>query len=154
MLVKDIITTNVVTVPSNTPVMEARKIMDVHRIERLPVVDRGRLVGIVTKGLLQRTGPSEATSLSVWEINYLIARMTVKEIMRKDVVTVPPDITVECAVATAQEHHVGALPVLEGERLVGILTNNDFFYQILNPLLGINEGASASSSMGLTLRIR
>jgi len=139
MLVKDIMTTNVVTVASSTPALEARKIMEAHNIERLPVVDRGKLVGMVTKNLLRRAGPSEATSLSVWEINYLIAKMTVKEVMKKEVVAIPPDVTVECAVATAQTHRVGALPVLEDNRLVGILTTNDFFYKILNPLLGVNE---------------
>ena len=148
MLVKDIMTTNVVTIPSNTPVMEARKLMEVHRIERLPVVDKGKLVGIVTKDLVQRAGPSEATSLSVWEINYLMAKMTVKEIMKKEVVTVPPDVTVECAVATAQECGVGSLPVLEGNSLVGIVTTNDFFYQILNPLLGIKEGGKRITVYG------
>lgn len=140
MLVKDIMTTNVVTVPSNTPVLEARKIMEVHKIQRIPVVDKNRLVGMVTKNMTRRAAPSEATSLSVWEINYLMAKMTVKDIMRKDVITVSPNITVECAVATAQERGVGALPVVEDHMVVGILTTNDFFYKILNPLLGVNEG--------------
>ena len=142
MLLKDIMTTNVVTIPSSTPVMEARKLMDVHKIERLPVVDKGKLVGMVSKNLLQKVGPSEATSLSVWEINYLMAKMTVKEVMKRDVVTVPDDTTVECAIATAQAHLVGALPVLEDNNVVGIVTTNDFFYRILNPLLGINESGT------------
>lgn len=139
MLVKDIMTTNVVTISSNTPVLEARKIMEVHSVRRLPVVDKGKLVGMVTKNMTRRAAPSEATSLSVWEINYLMAKMIVKEIMKRDVVTVPPDLTVECAVATAQERGVGALPVIEDNVVVGIITTNDFFYKILNPLLGINE---------------
>lgn len=140
MLVRDIMTTNVVTIPSNTPVLEARKIMEVHKVRRLPVVDKNRLVGIVTKNMTRRAAPSEATSLSVWEINYLMAKMVVKDIMKRDVVTVSPDITVECAVATAQQRGVGALPVVEDNLVVGILTTNDFFYKILNPLLGVNEG--------------
>ena len=76
----------------------------------------------------RRAAPSEATSLSVWEINYLMAKMVVKDIMRKDVVTVGPDITVECAVATAQERGVGAVPVLE-EKMVawGVLGMLDQF---------------------------
>lgn len=140
MLVRDIMTTNVVTIPSNTPVLEARKIMEVHKVRRLPVVDKGRLVGMVTKNMTRRAAPSEATSLSVWEINYLMAKMTVKDIMKKDPITVSPDVTVECAAATAQEHGVGALPVIEDHVVVGVITTNDFFYKILNPLLGINEG--------------
>ncbi len=139
MLVKDIMTTNVVTVPSNKPVLDAIKIMETHKVKRLPVVDKGKLVGMLTKNMAQRAVPTEATSLSIWEINYLMARMTVKDIMQKDPVTVTPGITVECAVATAQKKGVGALPVVEGGLVVGILTTNDFFYKILNPLLGIGE---------------
>ncbi|MFO8009336.1 MAG: CBS domain-containing protein [Dehalococcoidia bacterium] len=140
MLVRDVMTTNVVTVPSNTPVLDARKIMETHNIRRLPVVDKGKLVGVVTKNMTRRAAPTEATSLSVWEINYLTAKMKVKDIMRKNPVTATPDITVECAVATAQERGVGALPVVEDNLVVGIITTNDFFYKILNPLLGVNEG--------------
>jgi acetoin utilization protein AcuB len=119
--------------------MEARKIMDAHGIRRLPVVDRGKLVGMVSKERITRTAPSPATSLSVWEINYLLAKMTVKEVMGKDPVTVDPDMSVEAAIALAQKKGVGALPVLENHKLVGIATTNDFFYKILNPVLGIGE---------------
>ncbi len=137
MKVRDVMTWNVVTVSSDTPIMEARKIMDAHNIRRLPVVDRGKLVGMVSKERITRTAPSPATSLSVWEINYLLAKMTVKEVMGKDPVTVDPDMSVEAAIALAQKRGVGALPVLEKNKLVGIATTNDFFYKILNPVLGI-----------------
>ena len=139
MLVRDIMTTNLVTIPSNTPVLEARKIIETHNIRRLPVVDKGKLVGMVTKNMTRQAAPTAATSLSVWEINYLLTKMTVKDIMKKDPITVTPGITVECAVATAQEKGVGALPVIEDGMVVGIVTTNDFFYKILNPLLGIHE---------------
>ena len=139
MQVRDVMTWNVVTVPSDTPVMEARKIMEAHKIRRLPIVDKGKLVGIVTKDRIARTGPPPATSLSVWELNYLMAKMTVKEVMLKDVVTVPPEMSVEGAVALAQSKGVGTLPVLEDHNLVGIVTTNDFFYRVLNPVLGIGE---------------
>ena len=135
MYVRDIMTTNVVTIPSSTSIADAKRIMEAHRIRRLVVVDKGKLVGMITKAITRRVAPSEATSLSVWEINYLMAKMVVKDVMKTDVVTVSPDVTVECAVATAQQHGVGALPVLEDDVLVGILTTNDFFYKILNPLL-------------------
>lgn len=137
MKVRDVMNWNVVTVSSDTPIMEARKIMDAHNIRRLPVVDRGKLVGMVSKERIVRAGPSAATSLSVWEINYLMAKMTVKEIMAKDVVTVSPDMSVESAVGLAQSKGVGALAVQEDHNLVGIVTTNDFFYKILNPVLGI-----------------
>jgi len=139
MRIRDVMTYNVVTIPSKTPVNQASEIMRTHRFERLPVVDKGKLVGIVTKDRLLRASPSAATSLSVWELNYLLAKMTVAEIMEKDVITVTPDTTVESAVALAQEKRVGSLPVVENDRVVGIVTTNDFFLKILNPALGIGE---------------
>ena len=135
-------TWNVVTVTSDMPIMEARKIMDAHGVRRLPVVDKGKMVGMVSKERITRTAPSPATSLSVWEINYLLAKMTVKEIMSKDPVTVDPEMSVEAAIALAQKKGVGALPVLENNKLVGIATTNDFFYKILNPVLGIGKSGT------------
>ncbi|MBM3166101.1 MAG: CBS domain-containing protein [Chloroflexi bacterium] len=139
MKVKDVMTWNVVTIPSDTPIMEAKKIMQTHKVLRIPVVDKGKLVGIVTKERIDRQGPSPATSLSVWEINYLLAKMTVREVMQKDLVTVTPDTSVEYAVALAQSKGVGALPVVDSGKLVGIVTTNDFFYKVLNPMLGIGK---------------
>lgn len=139
MKIRDVMTWNVVTVSSDTPIMEARKIMDTHKIRRLPVVDKGKLVGMISKERIARSGPSPATSLSVWEINYLLSKMTVKEVMAKVVVTVHPDMSVEAAIELAQSKGVGALPVMENNKLLGIATTNDFFYKILNPLLGIGE---------------
>lgn len=139
MLVKDVMTWNVVTVSSDLPIMEAKKIMEAHDVRRLPVVDKGKLVGVVSRDRIERVGPSPATSLSVWEINYLLAKMTVKEVMRKDAVTVTPDMSVESAVALAQHKQVGALMVVEDGKVMGIVTTNDFFYKILNPMLGIGR---------------
>ena len=139
MLVQDIMTSNVITIPSDTPVLEAEKIMTFHRFERLPVVDKGKLVGLVTKDNLLKASPSDATSFSRGELYYLMSKLTVKEIMKKKVVTVSPDTSVEQAAAIAQQNKVGCLPVLEGNKVVGIVTTNDFFYKILNPLLGLGE---------------
>ena len=137
MIVADIMTTNVVSVSSNTSLAEARRIMDAHRVRRLPVVDRGKLVGVVTSGALDRMGPSQLTTFSVHELGYLVNKITVQEVMRREVVTVTPDMTVEEAVALAQSKRVGMLVVVEGDRVVGVATTNDFFYKILNPILGI-----------------
>jgi acetoin utilization protein AcuB len=137
MLVKDIMTTNVVSVDSSTTIADAKKIMEAHKIRRLPVVDRHKLAGIVTERHLEQFTPSKSTTLSVWEIGYLMGKTTVAEIMEKNVVTVTPDMTVEESLAVAQNHGVGALLVLEENRVVGIATTNDFFYKIANPVLGI-----------------
>lgn len=139
MLIRDIMTHNVITIPSDTPVLEAERTMGFHKFARLPVVDKGKLVGLVTKDNLLKASPSNATSFSRGELHYLLSRLTVKEIMVKKVVTVSPDTSVEQAVALAQKNKVGCLPVLEGDKIVGIVTTNDFFYKILNPLLGIGE---------------
>ena len=139
MLVRDIMTSNVITIPSDTPVLEAEQIMAFHRFERLPVVDKGKLVGLVTKDNLLKASPSDATTLSRGELYYLLAKLTVKEIMKKKVVTISPDTTVEQAAAIAQQNRVGCLPVVEGNKVIGIVTTNDFFYKILNPLLGLGE---------------
>jgi len=142
MLVRDIMTSNVITVSSDTLMIEAGKMMEFHRIERLPVVDRGKLVGIVTRGELERATPSQATSLTRWELSHLLGKMKIKEIMKTKVVTISADATVECAIATAQSNRVGSLPVMENGHLVGIVTTNDFFYKLLNPLMGIGEDGS------------
>lgn len=139
MLIKDVMTWNVVTVPSSMPVLEARKIMDAHGFNRLPVVDRGKLVGVLSRHRIETASPSPVTSLSVWEINYLMAKILVKEVMVKDVVTVSPNDTVERGVQIAQSRRVGSLVVVENDRVVGIVTTNDIFYRILNKVLGINE---------------
>ena len=142
MYVRDIMTTNVVTIPSSTSITDAKRIMEAHRFRRLPVVDKGKLVGIVTERKLESVSPSKATSLSVWELSYLLDKTPVKEIMERNVVTVPPDMTVEESLAVAQSNKVGALVVVEDGRVVGISTTNDFFYKIVNPLLGLGQPGS------------
>jgi acetoin utilization protein AcuB len=147
MYVRDIMTTNVVTIPSNTSIADAKRIMTAHRIERLPVVDKGKLVGIVTAGLLEQVSPSKATSLTVWELSYLLEKTTVKEIMEKNVITATPDMTVEEALATSQGNKVGSLVVLDDSRVAGIVTTNDFFYKIVNPILGVAKGGALLPGM-------
>jgi len=139
MKVKDIMTWNVITVSSDTPVMETRKIMDTHKIRRLPVVDRGKLVGIVTLDRIESTGPSEATTLSVWEINYLLAKMKVKDVMQKEVVTIEPDASIEQALAKGQGLKVGIMPVVENGKVIGVVTTTDFMLKMLTPALGIGK---------------
>lgn len=139
MYVRDIMTTNVVTIPSSISIADAKRIMEAHKFRRLPVVDKGKLVGIVTERKLEQVSPSKATSLSVWELSYLLDKTSVKEIMERNVVTVPPDMTAEESLAVAQSNRVGALVVVEDGKVVGISTTNDFFYKIVNPLLGLGE---------------
>jgi len=140
MRVREFMTTNVITVSSKTSILDAQKYMSVHKVRRLPVVDRGKLVGIVSDRRIAEASPSAATTLSVWEMNNLMSKMTIGDIMSKPVFSISQNTTAESALALAQERGVGALPVLdEKERLVGIVTTNDFVYRIMNPLLGIGK---------------
>ncbi len=140
MRVREFMTTNVITVSSKTSILDAQKYMSVHKVRRLPVVDKGKLVGIVSDNRIAAASPSAATSLSVWELNTLLSKMTVGDIMVKPVISVPEDTTAESALSLAQEHGVGAFPVMDdSNRLVGIVTTNDFVYRIMNPLLGIGK---------------
>lgn len=140
MRVREFMTTNVITVSSKTPVADARKYMQVHKVRRLPVVDKGKIVGMISDRRVAEASPSAATTLSVWEINHLLSKMTVADIMMKPVVTVTQDTTAETALALAQDRGVGSLPVVDDkDRMVGIVTTNDFVYRIMNPLLGIGK---------------
>jgi acetoin utilization protein AcuB len=138
MLVRHLMTRNVVTIPSNTLVTEAKKIMKEHRFRRLPVVDNGKLVGVVTEDRLERVA-HPATAPTVWQVAWLIHKTTVGDVMNTKPLTVPPDTTVERAIALAQSKKVGSLIVMEGDRITGVLTTNDFFYSVINPTLGIGE---------------
>ncbi len=145
MKIRNIMTSPVFTVPPSTSVLEASKLMKEKKIERLPIAEGGVLLGMVTKDRILRAAPSAATSLSVHEINYLYDKLTVKDIMQKNVVAVHPDTTVEAAVRIAQDAKVGGLPVVEDGKIVGIITTNDLFYLVLNPVLGIGECGSRIS---------
>jgi acetoin utilization protein AcuB len=142
MNVRDVMTTNVVTIPSSTSIADTKRIMEAHRFRRLPVVDKGKLVGIVTERRLESVSPSKATSLNVWELSYLLDKTPVREIMEHNIITVSPDTTAEEAVALAQSHRAGSLIVVEEGRVVGIATTNDFFYKIVNPILGLGQPGS------------
>ena len=139
LFVRDVMTTNVVTISSSTSLADAKRIIDAHRIRRIPVVDKGKLVGIITREALDKAGPSKLTTFSIHELTYLLGTLTVKDSMVREVVTISPSATVEQAIALAQSRKVGALVVIEDERVVGITTTNDFFYKIMNPLLGIGK---------------
>jgi acetoin utilization protein AcuB len=139
MLIGDIMTANVVSIPSTTSLAEARRTMEAHRVKHLPVVDKEKLVGIVTRRALEKAGPSELTTFSKQELNYLLNRLTVKEVMSRDVVTISPETSVEEAVILARMNRNRSFLVVEDGKLIGIVTNSDFFYRVLNHLLYSKE---------------
>ena len=148
MRIRDVMTKNPITVDSETLVLDAQKIMQENNIRRLPVVDKGKLVGIVTKHDLLQASPSPATSLSIHELNYLLARMKVKEIMKKNPMTLSPDTPFEEALKLGQDKKIGSFPVVENGKLVGIATESDIV-RFLTHALGIKEEGSRVTIEGL-----
>ncbi len=131
-LVQDWMTPNPITIPWNTSVKEAHKLRIDHEIRRLPVMAGDRLVGIVTLGDVRGAAPSDATSLSVWELNYLISKLTVDRIMSHPVISARPDTTVREVGKLMLDDKIGGLPVFSGEKLTGIITESDIFRMLVD----------------------
>jgi acetoin utilization protein AcuB len=125
MKVRELMTGAPITVSPDTSVLDARRLMLKERIRHLLVTDDRRLVGIITDRDIRLNLPSQATSLSMWEVNYLLAKLTVGQVMTKGVIIIGPDQDARAAAQLMLEHKVGALPVLDGEVLIGILTETD-----------------------------
>ncbi|HBH02399.1 MAG TPA: hypothetical protein DDZ42_10850 [Candidatus Rokubacteria bacterium] len=126
MRIQDIMTISCITAPPQMPVLEARQMMLEKRIRHLLVTEGTKLVGIVTDRDVRLNLPSPATSLSVWEINYLLARMTLANVMSKSVVTISPAQDAREAAQLMLDRKIGALPVVgNGQQLVGIITETD-----------------------------
>ncbi|MBX3003710.1 MAG: CBS domain-containing protein [Anaerolineales bacterium] len=120
-------TTELITVAPGTPLPEAVALMRTNHIRRLPVVDDGRLVGIVTYGDLREASPSDATGLSVHEISYLLNKLGVDKLMTPKPYTVAPDTALTEAARLMLQHKIGALPVVDHGELVGLITESDIF---------------------------
>jgi CBS domain-containing protein len=128
VLINEWMTRDVMTVSPDTTLPEAHRIISDYHIRRLPVVEDGRLVGIITRGDVRGAQPSDATSLSIWELNYLLARLKVREIMTADPLTIGPEATIGEAAQLMLDHKVSGLPVIEDDgRVVGIITESDIF---------------------------
>ena len=141
MLIRQAMTKRPVTIPANVPVSTALEFMRQKNVHRLPVLDkRGRMVGIVAESDLLYASPSPATSLSVWEIHGLLAKLTVEKVMTRKVITISPDAPVEEAAQVMVTKHIGGLPVLDGKELVGIVTETDLFKIFIDMLGGRRHG--------------
>jgi acetoin utilization protein AcuB len=127
MLVRTWMSSDLVTVAPDTTMREATDIMRERGFRHLPVTDGERLVGMVTLTDIRRASPSVATTFSVGEINYLLDQIRVSDIMSRDLVTVSPDQTVEDAAILGHQRGISSLPVVEGDRLVGIITQSDMY---------------------------
>jgi acetoin utilization protein AcuB len=132
MTVRDLMTAKPIAVPPDTPMLDARRLMQEERVRHLLVTRERRLVGIVTDRDIRLNLPSRATSLSVWEMSYLLARLTVGEVMKRDVVVVGPEDDARRAARLLLDHKIGALPVVDGEQVIGIVTEADFVRAFAN----------------------
>lgn len=141
MLVRDRMTPNPITITPDISVTEALRLMGDKKIRRLPVVERnGKLVGIVSDRDLFQASPSPATSLAIWEIHDLLAKLTVDKTMATDVITVTEDTPLEEAARVMVDRRIGGLPVMKGDALVGIITESDLFQALLELLGGRRHG--------------
>jgi acetoin utilization protein AcuB len=130
------------TIPPETSLQKAKEIIDEKRINHLLVVDKnGDLIGIVSDRDVKQSSASPAVSLSVHELNYLLTQLTVEPIMAKKIITISPGTTIERAALIMQENRINALPVIEDERLVGIITSTDVM-KVLLRAIGFGEGSA------------
>lgn len=140
MYVKDNMAVNPITIGPDGSVSEAIDMMNQNDLHRIPVVDQdNKLCGLVTKSIIAQNTPNSASSLSVFELNYLLNKLTIKDIMIKDVITINQDALLEEAATILRKNDIGCLPVVDQDNtLIGIITHNDIFTAFID-LLGYNQ---------------
>jgi len=138
MLVGERMSKPVITISPEMPITDAVNMFKKEHIRRAPVVKDGKLVGIVTEGNLMNASTSSATTLSIWELNYLLSKIKVADVMTKNVMTVAEDTPIEQAARIMADNKVGGLPVLRDAYVVGIITETDLFKLFLE-LMGARE---------------
>jgi acetoin utilization protein AcuB len=132
MAVRDFMTRKVIYISPETTIAHAADLMRAQDIHRLPVIENDQLVGLVTEGTIAEASPSKATSLSIYEMNYLLNKTKVKDVMIKDVITVSQFASLEDAVYLMFKHKVGILPVMDNGGMSGVITDRDVFKAFLH----------------------
>jgi acetoin utilization protein AcuB len=141
VFVRERMSPNPVTIGAQSTITEALRVMRGNQVRRLPVLDeQGELIGIVSEKDLLYASPSPATSLSIYEMHDLLSRLKVSELMTTELITVTPDTLLEEAARIMADNKIGGLPVVEGRRLVGIITETDIFKVFLELLGARDEG--------------
>jgi acetoin utilization protein AcuB len=158
MLVRERMSQEPVTITSDVSVTDALRLMRERKVRRMPVLDsHGKLVGIVSDQDLLYASPSPVSSLSVWEMNYLLARLKVEEVMTRKVITVTEDTPLEEAACIMADSKIGGLPVMREDKLVGIITETDLFKAFLEMLgarqAGVRVTALIPSAKGTLAKI-
>ncbi|MBF0819400.1 CBS domain-containing protein [Streptococcus acidominimus] len=132
MAVKDFMTRKVVYISPDTTIAHAAELMREQMIHRLPVIENDKLVGLVTEGTIAEASPSKATSLSIYEMNYLLNKTKVRDVMIRDVITVSRFASLEDAVYLMYKNKVGILPVVDNDQMAGVITDRDVFAAFLH----------------------
>ncbi len=132
MSVKDFMTHKVVYISPDTTIAHAADLMREQEIHRLPVIENDKLVGLVTEGTIAEASPSKATSLSIYEMNYLLNKTKVRDGMIRNVITVSKFASLEDAVYLMYKNKVGILPVVDDGQLYGVITDRDVFAAFLH----------------------
>ena len=139
MLVKNWMSKDVITVDADDSMQDAGYLLREHNINILPVMEKGRMVGIVTDRDLKKASPSDATTLDMHELLFLISKIKVRDLMKTPVITIPPDYTVEEAAVILLEKKISGLPVVDDQsRVSGIITRSDLF-RVLISLTGLGQ---------------
>ncbi len=125
MAVKDFMTRKVVYISPDTTIAHAADLMREQGLHRLPVIENDKLVGLVTEGTIAEASPSKATSLSIFEMNYLLNKTKVKDVMLRDVITVSKFASLEDATYLMYKNKVGILPVVDNDQVSGVITDRD-----------------------------
>ena len=131
MAVKDFMTRKVVYISPNTTIAHAADMMREQKLHRLPVIENDQLVGLVTEGTIAEASPSKATSLSIYEMNYLLNKTKVGDVMIRDVVTISQFASLEDATYLMLKNKIGILPVVDNEQIYGVITDRDIFKAFL-----------------------
>lgn len=138
MFVRNYMTKPVVTIQSSATISDALSLMNDSGVHRIPVLKEKKLIGLITDGNIQKASPTKATSLSMYEINYLLSKTTVADYMTKQVITIHSDALLEEAVRLMRTNRISCLPVMEQDVLVGIITEDDIFDAFIS-LLGFMD---------------
>ncbi len=132
MIVSKWMSKRVVTIDESDTLSEAINTLKRNRIRRLPVIKDDKLVGIVSDRDLKEAAPSKVTSLDMWELHYLLSKIKIKDIMKRNIITINPGASIEKAAMLMFDNKIGGLPVIENNKLVGIITEHDVFNALIN----------------------
>ena len=147
MLVNERMSRPVISVTPDEPIHDVLAMFKKEHIRRAPVMKDGKLVGIISQGDLLNASPSPVTTLSVWEMNYLLSKVTVKNVMSKKVISIARDTPIEEAARIMADKKIGGLPVVDGDKVVGMITETDLFKVFLELMGARDKGIRVTATI-------